>query len=904
MLRSFLAATLLLCSSAFAQQPVSPATDCIPCGSAPQDGGTYILATGQWIPPGQGSTHAPVPNGTIYNNTCSTGFFSSTLNGTTLLDDGRVPSTTSPAPNTGTMNNYKVNSFQIQYCTRDLAGVYSIRVRFWNKLAMTASSCTTLAGAGAPTADYTITPGAGSATTGTLSCWFLTVDLTGLEFCMQGDADGVFNTDAFSNGFGYGLTLLGQTGTTNATVGGFIIAGKFTGTGTCGFGDGTYYKNPSLPGNGLDNDPTFYRDGQGGTSSGCFTFSANGFNGYAMLINADLGGCAFCPGNPDDDGDGTLNCLDGCPNDANKTSPGICGCGVPDVGDSDGDGTLDCVDGCPFDSTKTSPGQCGCGIPDTDSDGDGVADCVDGCPNDSTKTSPGICGCGVSDVDTDGDGTADCLDGCPSDSTKTAPGICGCGVSDVDTDGDGTADCLDGCPLDSTKTGPGQCGCGNPDTDTDGDGTADCNDGCPLDSNKTSPGVCGCGLSDADLDGDGSPDCNDLCPNDPFKSLPGICGCGVPDTDTDGDGVADCNDGCPFDASKTSPGICGCGISDVDSDGDGVADCNDGCPFDANKTSPGVCGCGVSDVDSDGDGTPNCNDGCPNDANKTSPGICGCGVSDVDSDGDGTADCIDGCPSDSNKVAPGQCGCGIADTDTDGDGVANCNDLCPNDASKIAPGQCGCGNPDTDTDGDGVADCHDNCVNLANPGQEDCNGNSIGDACDIASSFSLDVNGDAIPDECQQGAGLPYCFGDGSGTSCPCGNNDGTGAGCKNSTGNGALLYNLGGASVGSDDTALYVVRMPHNKNGLIFMASSPVAGGNGIPFFDGLICAGGFTHRFGLHNSGANGSFSQLNVATLAPTLITAGSVWNFQTWHRDPAGPCGTNANFSNAVRITFGL
>jgi hypothetical protein len=37
---------------------------------------------------------------------------------------------------------------------------------------------------------------------------------------------------------------------------------------------------------------------------------------------------------------------DNCPNDPNKTQPGICGCGVADV-DTDGDGIYDCNDNCP-----------------------------------------------------------------------------------------------------------------------------------------------------------------------------------------------------------------------------------------------------------------------------------------------------------------------------------------------------------------------------------------------------------------------------------------------------------------------------------------------------------------------------------------------------------------------------
>jgi hypothetical protein len=52
---------------------------------------------------------------------------------------------------------------------------------------------------------------------------------------------------------------------------------------------------------------------------------------------------------------------DQCPNDPNKTAPGICGCGVSDK-DSDKDGTPDCKDNCPDDPRKTQPGECGCGV--------------------------------------------------------------------------------------------------------------------------------------------------------------------------------------------------------------------------------------------------------------------------------------------------------------------------------------------------------------------------------------------------------------------------------------------------------------------------------------------------------------------------------------------------------------
>jgi hypothetical protein len=120
------------------------------------------------------------------------------------------------------------------------------------------------------------------------------------------------------------------------------------------------------------------------------------------------------------------------------------------------------VDGCPNDPNKITPGVCGCGVADTDTDSDGTADCNDGCPEDPDKIEPGICGCGVADTDTDSDGTADCNDGCPSDPNKIAPGACGCGVADADTDSDGVADCNEVCP------------CGDDSVDNNQDGIPDC----------------------------------------------------------------------------------------------------------------------------------------------------------------------------------------------------------------------------------------------------------------------------------------------------------------------------------------------------------------------------------------------------------------------------------------------
>jgi len=55
--------------------------------------------------------------------------------------------------------------------------------------------------------------------------------------------------------------------------------------------------------------------------------------------------------------------------------------------DGDGDGTADCIDGCPDDPNKTEPGDCGCGVADEDANNNGVSDCLETiCPGDIDDT--------------------------------------------------------------------------------------------------------------------------------------------------------------------------------------------------------------------------------------------------------------------------------------------------------------------------------------------------------------------------------------------------------------------------------------------------------------------------------------------------------------------------------------
>lgn len=148
--------------------------------------------------------------------------------------------------------------------------------------------------------------------------------------------------------------------------------------------------------------------------------------------------------------------------------------------------------------------------------------------------------------------------------------------------------------------------------------------------------------------------------------------CGDP-TDTDCDGVLNGSDNCPADFNPDQGDADGDGtgnVCDPDDDNDGLDDTADPCPFT---------------TDCDGDGLGDASDNCPAVANPTQD----------DFDGDGAGD--------------------PCDTDSDGDGL-------PNDADPCDLAH--------DCDGDGHPDLGDNCPAVANPGQQDTDGDYLGDACE------------------------------------------------------------------------------------------------------------------------------------------------------------------------------
>jgi hypothetical protein len=223
-------------------------------------------------------------------------------------------------------------------------------------------------------------------------------------------------------------------------------------------------------------------------------------------------------------------CIAACGHDSSFTDAGP-GDDQPDidaaVADRDGDGILDAVDNCPDDANpnqENADGDADGDACDTDDDGDGVLDTNDDCPlvADPDQT------------DTDGDGTGDaCTD---------------------DADGDGVLDATDNCPLvansgqDNHDTDADGDAC---DTDDDDDTVADVDDDCPIDADVDQADLDGDGagdVCDTDDDGDGVDDATDDCPviaNPGQEDTDGDLAGDACDADDDGDGLDDGADNCP-----------------------------------------------------------------------------------------------------------------------------------------------------------------------------------------------------------------------------------------------------------------------------------------------------------------------------------------------------------------------
>jgi len=154
--------------------------------------------------------------------------------------------------------------------------------------------------------------------------------------------------------------------------------------------------------------------------------------------------------------------------------------------------------------------------------------------------------------------------------------------------------------------------------------------------------------------------------------------------------------------------------------------------------------------------------------------------------------------------------------------------------------------------------------------------------------------------------GQAYCFGDGSGTPCPCGNDApvGTGTGCLHSFGVGGRLSASGTASLLGDDVVLHGSGMP-NSSALYFQGTTQSAGGLGALFGDGLRCAAGTIVRLATKtNVGGASRYPDAGDLELSVRgQIGAPGTRHYQVWFRNAAAFCQPETfNLTNGLTIVW--
>ncbi|MCY2961730.1 MAG: hypothetical protein NTY35_16335 [Planctomycetota bacterium] len=155
--------------------------------------------------------------------------------------------------------------------------------------------------------------------------------------------------------------------------------------------------------------------------------------------------------------------------------------------------------------------------------------------------------------------------------------------------------------------------------------------------------------------------------------------------------------------------------------------------------------------------------------------------------------------------------------------------------------------------------------------------------------------------------GTPFCFGDGTGTACPCANNGLPGNGCANSLNtNGANIAGTGVASIANDTVVLTTTNTP-NSSVLFFQGTIQQAGGAGGAFGDGKRCAGGTVVRLGTKNAALGVANYPVagDLSVHLKGLVTAPGTRTYQGWYRNAAAFCTASTfNLTNGLEVAWGL
>ena len=169
--------------------------------------------------------------------------------------------------------------------------------------------------------------------------------------------------------------------------------------------------------------------------------------------------------------------------------------------------------------------------------------------------------------------------------------------------------------------------------------------------------------------------------------------------------------------------------------------------------------------------------------------------------------------------------------------------------------------------------------------------------------FAIGMNGGVTVVTPEPGAS--YCFGDGSGTACPCSNPSTGPVGCRNSGLKFGRLRANGTASVAADSLVLQMSGAPESGNVLFFQGTAQTNGRAGTVFGDGLRCASGSVIRLGIKTI-AFGYTTYPQPGDLPVSLrgvVSPGDSRTYQVFYRDPPSACsGAQFNTSNGYAISW--
>lgn len=144
-----------------------------------------------------------------------------------------------------------------------------------------------------------------------------------------------------------------------------------------------------------------------------------------------------------------------------------------------------------------------------------------------------------------------------------------------------------------------------------------------------------------------------------------------------------------------------------------------------------------------------------------------------------------------------------------------------------------------------------------------------------------------------------YCFGDGSGSICPCGNLGAFGTGCANNSLSGARLIATGAPNAANDTLAFSAQQLPASVPGLFFQGTTALGTGN--PFGDGFLCLTGSIRRLEIVMANASGeAISSVSISSAGSVI--SGDLRHYQLWYRDVTGPCNSGFNTTNAVAVQW--